>query len=223
MPEVRLSPRRIREHFRRRWPVYLAGIVLLCFLNNLIFTVTRPRIPERTLLHVMLVNVDTPDAELEGLEARLLTAAQAAEPEVRAVELEPLSYLGENDAGSAILLATKFAAGGADLFIADEAGYEAMAARGFCAALDAATLQDAQPDPAALPGAKSDTVAPDTGSAQVMELLFDPETGDPCAVRLNADAILADAKGDICIFVSAGADNPDAALAALQNLATGVN
>ena len=218
MPEVRLSPRRVREHFRRRWPVYLAGIVLLCFLNNLIFTVTRPRIPERALLHVMLVNVDAPDAELEGLEARLLTAAQAAEPEVRAVELEPLSYLGENDAGTAILLATKFAAGGADLFIADEAGYEAMAARGFCAALDAATLQDAQPDPAELPGAKSDTVAPDSGSAQVMELLFDPETGDPCAVRLNADA-----KGDICIFVSAGADNPDAAKAALQNLTSGVN
>ena len=75
-----------------------------------------------------------------------------------------------------------------------------------------------QPDPAELPGAKSDTVAPDSGSAQVMELLFDPETGDPCAVRLNADA-----KGDICIFVSAGADNPDAAKAALQNLTSGVN
>ena len=193
MPEVRLSPRRVREHFRRRWPVYLAGIVLLCFLNNLIFTVTRPRIPERALLHVMLVNVDAPDSELEALEQALLTAAQAAEPDVRAVELEPLQYLGESDAGSNILLATKFAAGGADLYIADEAGYEVMAARGFCAALDAENL----------PGA---------------ELLTDPETGERCAVRLDAGAIFGDAEGEIYLFVSAGADNPAAARSALKIL-----
>ena len=198
MPELQLSAYRIREHLRRRWYIYLIGAVLLCFLNNLVFTVTRPRVPERALLHVMLVNVDAPEAELEALEQTLLAAAQSAEPDVRAVELEPLQYLGESDAGSAILLATKFAAGGADLYIADAASCEVMAARGFCAALDAG----------ALPGA---------------ELLTDPETGDPCAVRLDAGAILADAEGEICIFVSAGADNPAAAEAALQNLTSGVN
>ena len=131
-----------------------------------------------------------------GLTAGL--AAQAAEPEVRAVEFEPLQYLGESDAGSAILLATKFAAGGADLYLADEAAYAAMAARGFCAALDAG----------ALPGA---------------ELAFDPETGSPCAVRLDAGDLFPGAEGEICIFVSAGADNPAAALADLQNLTSGVN
>ena len=193
MPEVQLSPRRIREHFRKRWPIYLAGILLLCFLNNLIYTATRPRTPERALLHVMLVNVDAPDSELEALEQALLTAAQAAEPDVRAVELEPLQYLGESDAGSNILLATKFAAGGADLYIADEAGYEVMAARGFCAALDAENL----------PGA---------------ELLTDPETGERCAVRLDAGAIFGDAEGEIYLFVSAGADNPAAARSALKIL-----
>ena len=193
MPEVQLSPRRIREHFRKRWPIYLAGILLLCFLNNLIYTVTRPRVPERALLHVMLVNVDAPDSELERLEQALLTTAQAAEPDVRAVELEPLQYLGESDAGSNILLATKFAAGGADLYIEDEAGYEVMAARGFCAALDAENL----------PGA---------------ELLTDPETGERCAVRLDAGAIFGDAEGEICLFVSAGADNPAAARSAFKIL-----
>ena len=198
MPETGLSPNRIREHLRRRWYIYLIGAVLLCFLNNLVFTVTRPRVPERALLHVMLVNVDAPEAELEALEQTLLAAAQSAEPDVRAVELEPLQYLGENDAGSAILLATKFAAGGADLYISDEAGYETMAARSFCAALDESGL----------PGA---------------ELLHDPETGEGCAVLLDAGAVFADAEGRICIFVSAGADNPAAALAALQNLTSGVN
>ena len=198
MPELQLSPRRIREHLRRRWPIYLVGIVLLCFLNNLVFTVTRPRVPERALLHVMLVNVDAPDMELERLEGALLAAAQSAEPDVRAVELEPLQYLGESDAGSAILLATKFAAGGADLYLADEAGYEAMAARGFCAALDAGALSGA-------------------------DLLHDPETGEGCALRLDADVLFPGAEGKICIFVSAGADNPAAAEAALQNLTSGVN
>ena len=195
MPEVQLSLRRIREHLRRRWYFYLAGIVLLCFLNNLIFTVTRPRTPERALLRVMLVNVDATDAELERLEGLLLTAAQAAEPEVRAVEIEPLQYLGEQDAGSNILLATKFAAGGADLYIADEAGFAAMAARGCCAALDLEGLPQGEP-------------------------AFDPETGASCAVRMDAGAIFADAEGEIYLFVSAGADNPAAAEAALRTLTT---
>lgn len=193
MPETGLSPNRIREHLRKRWYLYLAGALLVCLLNNLIYTVTRPRVPERALLHVMLVNVDAPDSELERLEQALLTTAQAAEPDVRAVELEPLQYLGESDAGSNILLATKFAAGGADLYIADEAGYEVMAARGFCAALDAENL----------PGA---------------ELLTDPETGERCAVRMDAGAIFGDAEGEIYLFVSAGADNPAAARSALKIL-----
>ena len=193
MPETGLSPNRIREHLRKRWYLDLAGALLVCLLNNLIYTVTRPRVPERALLHVMLVNVDAPDSELERLEQALLTTAQAAEPDVRAVELEPLQYLGESDAGSIILLATKVAAGGADLYIADEAGYEVMAARGFCAALDAENL----------PGA---------------ELLTDPETGERCAVRLDAGAIFGDAEGEVYLFVSAGADNPAAARSALKIL-----
>ena len=196
MPEVQLSPRRIREHLRRRWYFYLAGIVLLCFLNNLIFTVTRPRTPERALLRVMLVNVDAPDAELKRLEERILAAAQAAEPELREVEIEPLQYLGESDAGSNILLATRFVSGGADLYIADEVSYEVMAARGYCAALDLENLPDGEP-------------------------AFDPETGESCAVRLDAGAILAE--GEVYLFVSAGADNPAAARAALENLTSGVN
>ena len=198
MPEVQLSPRRIREHLRRRWYFYLAGIVLLCFLNNLIFTVTRPRTPERALLRVMLVNVDAPDAELKRLEERILAAAQAAEPEVRAVEIELLQYLGESDAGSNILLATRFVSGGADLYIADAVSYDVMAARGYCAALDLENLPNGEP-------------------------AFDPETGEGCAVRLDAGAILAEGEGEVYLFVSAGADNPAAARAALENLTSGVN
>ena len=198
MPETGLSPNRIRQHLRRRWYIYLIGAVLLCFLNNLIFTVTRPRTPERALLRVMLVNVDAPDAELERLEARLLPAAQAAEPEVREVEIEPLQYLGESDAGSNILLATRFVSGGADLYIADKVSYGVMAARGYCAALDESGLSGA-------------------------ELLTDPETGEACAVRLDAGAVFSDAEGEVCLFVSAGADNPAAARSALENLTSGVN
>ena len=195
MPETGLSPNRIREHLRKRWYLYLAGALLVCLLNNLIYTVTRPRVPERALLHVMLVNVDAPDSELERLEQALLTTAQAAEPDVRAVELEPLQYLGESDAGSNILLATKFAAGGADLYIADEAGFAAMAARGCCAALDLEGLPQGEP-------------------------AFDPETGASCAVRMDAGAIFAYAEGEIYLFVSAGAYNPAAAEAALRTLTT---
>ena len=198
MPETGLSPNRIREHLRRRWYFYLAGIVLLCFLNNLVYTVTRPRTPERALLRVMLVNVDAPEAELERPEERILAAAQAAEPEVRAVEIELLQYLGESDAGSNILLTTRFVSGGADLYIADAVSYEVMAARGYCAALDTENLPDGEP-------------------------AFDPETGESCAVQIDAGAVFSDAEGEVYLFVSAGADNPAAARSALETLTSGVN
>lgn len=196
MPETKLDPRRIREHLRKRWPIYIAGALLLCFLNNLVYTVTRPRTPEGALLRVMLVNVNAPEGDLDALAAALLPAAQAAEPGVREVAFEPLTYLGPDDPGSAALLAVKLTAGGADLYIADAAGFEALAAMGGCAPLEE---QD-------FPGAR---------------LLWatDADAREACGMRLPAGAIFPGAEGDVYLFASAGADNPAAALAALHNLA----
>lgn len=198
MPETSINPRRIREHLRKRWWIYLAGALLMCFLNNLVYTVTRPRTPEANLLRVLLVNVNAPEDALDALDGNLLPAAQAADEAVREVAFEPLAYLGPEDASSNVLLAVKLTAGGADLYIADEAGFEAMAAMGGCAALEAADF----------PGA---------------ELLYatDADTGEayPCGILLPAETIFGGAEGDAYLFASAGADNPEAALAALHNLA----
>ncbi len=198
MPETSINPRRIREHLRKRWWVYLAGALLMCFLNNLVYTVTRPRTPNSELLRVMLVNVNAPEGALDALAGALLPVARAADEAVREVAFEPLTYLGPEDASTNVLLAVKLTAGGADLYIADEAGFEAMAVMGGCAALEAADF----------PGA---------------ELLCatDADTGEayPCVIQLPAEALFDGAEGDLYLFASAGADNPEAALAALQNLA----
>ena len=73
-----------------------------------------------------------------------------------------------------------------------------MAARGYCAALDLENLPDGEP-------------------------AYDPETGEGCAVRIDAGAVFSDAEGEVYLFVSAGADNPAAARSALENLTSGVN
>ena len=68
MPETGLSPNRIREHLRRRWYIYLIGAVLLCFLNNLIFTVTSDVPGETDSLYVESIPLDA-SATVTALES----------------------------------------------------------------------------------------------------------------------------------------------------------
>ena len=46
MPEGGMRRARLRAHLRRCWMIYLAGAVAVVLLNNLIYTVTRPRASE---------------------------------------------------------------------------------------------------------------------------------------------------------------------------------
>ena len=72
MPEGGMSRARLRAHLRRCWAVYLVGAVAVLLLNNLIYTVTRPRASEEETLRVMLLNVDwEPDG---GAQAALAEA-----------------------------------------------------------------------------------------------------------------------------------------------------
>lgn len=123
MPETKITWQRLRDHFRRRWIAYIAGAVALLFLNNLVYTVTRPRASEDETLKLMLLNTD-----LELPEADLL--AQAAQLGFKAVEVEPLSI--SEDASGEMLLAVQLMGGYGDIYIADAAGYRLLLARDAC-------------------------------------------------------------------------------------------
>lgn len=123
MPETKITWQRLRDHFRRRWIAYLAGAIALVFLNNLVYTVTRPRVSEDETLKLMLLNtdLDLPEADLQAAAAHL---------GFKAVETEPL-VLSE-DATGEMLLAVQIMGGYGDIYIADDAAYHLLLARNAC-------------------------------------------------------------------------------------------
>ena len=133
MPDAKLNRQRLRDHFRRLWLVYLLGLIALCFLNNLVYTVTRPRISDDELLKVMLLNVeaDFPDA----FSAELLEEVQAADLGVLGVEFVPIAAAGE-DPTSQMLLFVQLTGGFGDIYITDETGLALLAERRACYPLE---------------------------------------------------------------------------------------
>ena len=124
MPEYGITRERLRNHFLRLWVVYLAGIVLLVFLNNLVYTITRPGYSAAETFKIMLVNADV------SLQEDALL--QRTEPlGFRAVEMMELSFSPE-DAASRMLLITQLISGDADVYIIDAPGLAVLNERGVC-------------------------------------------------------------------------------------------
>jgi len=124
MPEGRITPQKLRDHFRRLWIIYLAGIVALSFLNHLIFTITRPGFSDDETLKIMLLNTEDTLPEQEILAA-------VSHLGFRAIETEML-FISPEDPMAAMLLSTKLATAYCDLCLADEAGMQMLAARDAC-------------------------------------------------------------------------------------------
>lgn len=192
MPEEKLNGAKLREHLRRCWALYLAGIALLCFLNHLVYTVSRPGFSEEETLRVMLLNVELDlDEEARG---ELLRTVQAAGAGIRTLEVESLVAARTEDAYSGVLLTSKLIAGYGDVYVTDVEGFALLAARGACLALGDLVL----------PGFEAVT-----GS--------DPETGaeDVYGMRTRR----ARTGTEIYLAVMANGTNLESTLAALPALA----
>ena len=123
---------KLAAHLRRCGWIYIAGIVALVFLNNMIYTMTRPRVPEENTVRVMMVNQDA-DFSRQGKE--WLADVQAADESVLSLEFESIPYDSERyETGMA--MPVKLMAGGYDLLIADEVGFGAMVSFGALAPLE---------------------------------------------------------------------------------------
>lgn len=130
MPETKIHVQRLKAHFRRLWVIYLVGILLLCFLNHMVFTVSRPRFSEEETLKIMLLNVDT---ELDA--TALLEKVQMVDDTIRAVEFVPLATVSTEDASSMMLLSAQLVGGFGDIYCTDSAGLDALEKRYACLSL----------------------------------------------------------------------------------------
>ena len=124
MPEGRITRLQVREHLRRLWAVYLIGAVVLCFLNHVVFTVTRPGFSADETLKIMLLNADVslPEDELLSKTGHL---------GFRAVETLEM-FVSPKDETSRMLLITQLISGEGDICITDAAGLDVLNERKAC-------------------------------------------------------------------------------------------
>lgn len=128
MPETGFSLRRIRAHLRKWIGLYLVGMIAVCFLNHIVYTVTRPGFSDDETLRIMLMNVETVigDEDYEELSMKLLPEIQKADAGIQIIEFEQIPFITPEDPTSNMLLQIKLTGGFGDIYLTDEAGLELL-------------------------------------------------------------------------------------------------
>ena len=135
MPDTRFSWRSLREHLRKYIWLYLLGIALGLMGAELLWTMTRPQIPNQARVNIYLA-ADYSNAEpLEALAPDILARVQADDESIRQVAFESMLY---NDQAytSTMLLVTRLSVGECDAFLASEKAMEGLVSSGALIALD---------------------------------------------------------------------------------------
>ena len=125
MPDTKFSWRGLREHLRKTLWIYLAGIAVCLLLTNLLWTTTRPRIPNERNVIVYLGDSYSDAEPLSGIAADMLQRTQAFDEALAEVSFLSLQYTAD-DYTSSMLLMTRLAVGEGDAFLASPALMEAL-------------------------------------------------------------------------------------------------
>ena len=125
MPDTRFSWRFLREHLRKYLWLYLLGIALGLLGAELLWTMTRPQIPNQASVNIYLAAEYSNPEPLEALAPDILSRVQADDPTIRQVAFESMMY---NDQlyTSNMLLVTRLAVGECDAFLASPQAMEAL-------------------------------------------------------------------------------------------------
>ena len=137
MPLTGLTLARLKEHIRKASPIYIVGIIVCLLLSNVVYTSTRPQIPDENT--VMIYLVDTlPNAEpLDDLAAQTLAQLQPEDDTLQSVVFYNLMFNDPNeDYNSALLLMTRMSAGDCDVYFANEVGMQYIVNSGVALPLD---------------------------------------------------------------------------------------
>ncbi|MBQ8110595.1 MAG: hypothetical protein IJ124_10585 [Clostridia bacterium] len=126
MPDTKFSLRALCGHIRRYFWIYLAGIAVCLVLTSLLWTTTRPQIPNEQNVIVFLADGYSNYAPLEGVAQDMLLRTQAFDETLKKVEFQNLQYTGEDYAGM-MLLMTRLAVGEGDAFLASQSAMDQLA------------------------------------------------------------------------------------------------
>lgn len=137
MPLTGLSFARLKEHIRKYSLIYIVGIIVCVLLSNIVYTSTRPQIPDENTVMVYLVDI-MPNAEpLDDLAAQTLAELQPEDETLQSIEFYSLMFNDPaQDYNSAMLLMTRMAAGDCDAYFANELGMQYVANSGVALPLD---------------------------------------------------------------------------------------
>ena len=125
MPDTRFSWRALREHLRKYIWLYLLGIALGLLGAELLWTMTRPRIPNTASVNIYLAAGYSNPEPLEALAPDILSRVQADDPTIQQVAFESMLY-NDQVYTSSMLLVTRLAVGECDAFLASAEAMEAL-------------------------------------------------------------------------------------------------
>ena len=125
MPDTKLSWRGLREHLRKYLWLYLLGAVLGLFGAELLWTMTRPRVPSTASVNIYLAAPYADAEPLQALAPDLLARVQADDPSVQQLSFETMMY-NDQIYTSNMLLLTRLTVGECDAFLASPEAMDAL-------------------------------------------------------------------------------------------------
>ena len=137
MPHFGLSWFRLKEHFRKFFALYIAGMVICAILSSIIFSATAPKTPIEQEVLIYLADEYTVSANLDGVAAEMLAYGQQTDPTLLEIDFEDLQYSDPNeDYYSSMILMTRLALNEGDAFLANKFCAEQMMMQDYYLPLD---------------------------------------------------------------------------------------
>lgn len=142
MPITKFSWAALKENIRKFGVIYLAGVLVMLACSNLIWSMTRPQIPNEKSVTIYIADEYSNPEALDNIAKRMLEAGQAFDETLEEVAFYGLTYADPSqDYTGSMVLATRLSTGEADAFICNE--YALANLQGAEAALDLQPYLDA--------------------------------------------------------------------------------
>ena len=125
MPDTKFTWRGLREHLRKYFWIYLVAIALSLVGTSLLWTTTRPRVPNEQNVVVFMADAYSNYAPLQDVARDMLERTQEFDDTLMEVEFQSLQY-NEQDYTGPMLLMTRLAVGEGDAFLASQAVMDAL-------------------------------------------------------------------------------------------------
>lgn len=125
MPDTKFSFRALREHIRKYFWIYAVGIALCLVGSSLLWTTTRPQVPNERNVIVYLADGYSNPAPLSDVAQDMLARTRDFDDTLEEVEFQSLQFTTDDYSG-VMLLMTRLAVGEGDAFLASATTMEQL-------------------------------------------------------------------------------------------------